>query len=194
MTTNYLFSGADVSGRDEVLGPKARTTRPSSEAKPPSKPATILARTSAVFAIAAGVCFATSVPTVSVQSAEASQAPIDMQSLDPMAARIFSATTDGIPPTTEARAAACTLLQSLRSVGLEPGRVVADPDGGVSLYVFGPGEENEPRRYARLLATNEQELIATFENPKGTRSVWAMKASMLDRAMDRVGSFVRGKA
>ncbi len=194
MTTNYLFSGADVSGRDEVLGPKARTTRASREAKPPSKPANILARTSAVFAIAAGVCFASSVPAVSVQSAEAADVPIDMQSLDPTAARIFDARTDGIPPTTEARAAACTLLVGLRSVGLEPSRVLADPDGGVSLYVFAPGDESQPRRYARLLATNEEEVIATFENPQGTRSVWPVKADSLDRAMDRVSSFVRGKA
>ena len=59
MTTNFLFSGSDVSGRDELLGRVKATAAPRSAVKP-SKPNAPIARTAAVFAIALAVSFASS--------------------------------------------------------------------------------------------------------------------------------------
>ena len=194
MTTNFLFSGSDVSGRDELLGRVKATAAPRSAVKP-SKPNAPVARTATVFAIALAVCFASSFTEVSLRSAESADVPIDMDVLDPTAARISNVTSSDVAPTTEARSHAYALLDALRAVGLEPSHVVADPDGGVSLYVFESGDPTQDRRYARLLATNERELIATFEDPSAkTRSVWPIRGARLSHDIDRVRSFVLGKA
>lgn len=193
MTTNFLFSGADVTGRDDLLGSKPRTVRPSpAKAK---KPAPVLARSTAVFAIATSVFFASSLSPVLGQAADVADVSIRLDAIDPIAARILTTSSDGVAPNGIARQRATQLLEALRAQSLEPSHVLADPDGGISLYVFGPEHHSQARRYARLLATNENDVIVTFENPAQTsRHVWELKPAKLSREIDRVGSFVRGRA
>lgn len=87
-------------------------------------------------------------------------------------------------PSASARRKALDLLNLLRYSSLEPVRVVGDPDGGVALYVSARNSG-----YARLLVTNEGDMIASFVDP-ATTDVFAFEEAGKRTMIDRVRAFV----
>ncbi len=127
MTTAYLFSGADISGRDALL---SRSAAPVVDL---AKDA--LSRvTTTIFALAL-VAF-TATPGALVRSmGDVGEVPLDIR--DDAIHRAETVASDRTQPNRPARAQAIAVIEALRGQGLDPHRVVADPDGGVAVYVFG---------------------------------------------------------
>jgi hypothetical protein len=188
MTTTYLFSGADISGRDELL----TSGRPSAVEDQEKWPESLVRRVVTLFTVAV-VAF-TCTPANEVTSA--GEAPnIIARWRDELLDRLRSASSDRVQPNEIARANAVSVVASLREHDVEPHRVVGDPDGGVALYVFGGRKLHDGRRakYARILATNEGDVIAMcVDDLAGTHGVWEADVSDLGKAASRIQSFILG--
>jgi hypothetical protein len=182
MKVNYLFSGADVSGRDLLL---TRTSGRKLEG--------VIARAVTAIAISA-TAFTVSPGSEPVRRAASTEAvAIDMG--DTLLERVWKVRSDGIQPSDKSRRYAATILEELRESGVEPDRVVADPDGGVAIYVFGKRETEagEHARHARLLAANEGDVIALcVDYERNSHDAWAAELTDLGPTVRKVHSFVAG--
>jgi len=112
---------------------------------------------------------------------------------DDVLERLRSVSSDGIQPNETARTKAAAVLAALRESNLEPHRVVGDPDGGVALYVFGHKNRSNERKYARVLSTNEGDIVAMcVDQSSGRHGVWEADASDLRNTAARIESFILG--
>jgi len=192
MTMASLFSGTDISGRDELF------TRGS----PPSlldeffadaldvieRAGGLVVRAATVFTIATVALTSTAelVPKAAVEF------PKETWTLrDEITAGILSASSQITQPNEAARNNALVTLKVLRSHNLEPHRVVGDPDGGIALYMFGGNAGRS--KFARVLATNEGDIIAMCaDDAKERLGLWASDQSELDKTAARIESFIVG--
>jgi hypothetical protein len=188
-TIDYMFSGADASGRDDLIPRRSRQPAPRENG--------FLTRTAATVTLAlASIC---SVPgdalafSGRVDVAETTQVPLDERMIDddPTMERVWSVTSEGEQPSEESRSTATTIVDLLRDQTLEPDRVLADPEGGVALYVFGEGMHpgGAHARYARIVATNAGEVGVLLVNRGGGEpSSWDVherdRASTIQRVRD----------
>jgi hypothetical protein len=85
------------------------------------------------------------------------------------------------------------LLQALRADGLEPSRIVSDPEGGVAVYVFSSEvlESGSHTRYARLSRTEEGEVVGLLvDRSDKMHEAWAIESGELESAVERMRAFV----
>lgn len=179
-----LFSGADISGRDDLFTRSIATVL--------DKAKDTLASAVTVFAIAAVSFTATSV-TLAKSTAAVKEVPLEIR--DDALERVRSVVSDGTQPNEAARTQAATVIDTLRHHGLDAHRIVADPDGGVAVYVFGGArlQSGARPRYARFLSTNEGDVIAMcVDGGTGEQSIWETDVEALEPSMSRVRSFVLG--
>jgi hypothetical protein len=188
-TTAYLFSGADISGRDDLL---SRGPSPSAVEDDGQQPQSLVMRV-VTYLTVAFVAF-TSTPMREITYA--AEAPsVLARWRDQVLDSVRRASSDGVPPNVTARANAASVLASLRDLDLEPHRVIGDPDGGVALYVFGGQKHLDGTRdkYARILSTNEGDVIAMWvDESSGRHDVWEADPSDLSNALSRIQSFIAG--
>jgi hypothetical protein len=114
---------------------------------------------------------------------------------DEIAQGVRSASSDGTQPNEAARSNALTVVQAFRAAAIEPQRVVGDPDGGIAVYIFGGTSTGNggQSKFARVLATNEGEIIAMCVDSKTSRpGVWEADTSNLDKSISRIQSFING--
>jgi hypothetical protein len=143
----------------------------------------------AAVAFAAVVAGVTSFPIVSRVGAEI-DAVINLDS-DPLVDAIWRVEPERAPIEDTARHAATEAVVALREVGLLPERVLADPDGGVALYVFADRtiEGGARARYVRVAAANDENLtILCVDRETSERSAWDV--SDLAESLVRVAEFI----
>jgi hypothetical protein len=187
MSIEYLFSGADPTARDALL-----TVRPPGVR---TRDLGAFARTAMTVTFAlASIC--------SVQSsAFAYPGHVEVGSeiapviVDETGQRVLDVRSDGEQPSVESRRIATELVDRLRAEDLEPDRVLADPEGGVALYVFGESQlsDGSHSRYARIVATNSGEVaVLCADREGGSPLVWDVKRGDRVAAVKRVHAFLRG--
>lgn len=190
MSTDFLFSGADPMARDAVLQPN-----PGAGRVPQPAGASRVAQTAGtVVLVLAIVCSFQGVALAFPDVESGRGAELDLAAEDWAWSQIRIVDTDGEHPNEVSRRAALDLLQQLRAQGLEPDRVVADPDGGVALYMFAErmlGDGSHPR-YARIAAMNDGEVVASLaDRERDTHEAWDVTASQRSRAIRRIEEFVQ---
>jgi hypothetical protein len=144
----------------------------------------------AAVAFAAVVAAMTSFPIVPRVGAEI-DAVINLDS-DPLVESVWRVESDGARIEEAARHAATEALVALREVGLTPERVLADPDGGVALYVFGDEtiEGGARARYVRVAASNDETLtVLCVDRETSERTAWDA-SSDLGASLVRVAEFL----
>jgi hypothetical protein len=187
-TIEYMFSGADASGKDELIPKRSRR-------EPAPLENGFLARTAATVTLAlVSIC---SVPGTAlafsgrVDVVETARVPIDDE--DPTIERVWSVGSEREQPSQESRLTATTIVDLLREQTMEPDRVLADPEGGVALYVFGEGTHpgGAHARYARIVATNAGEVGVLLVNRQGgVPSSWDVQEGDRASTMRRVRDFL----
>jgi hypothetical protein len=182
VNVEYLYAGADVSGRELLLG---RGSGRKLEGVI-GRAVTALSITVAAFiAEPSGPQIRHAVGTDAVQ----------LDVADILLERVWKARSDRIQPTDKARRRASAVLEGFREAGIEPDRVVADPDGGVAVYVFGRRElqPGTQARHARVLAANEGDLIALcVDYEHNTHDVWETDLVELGATVSKMQSFLAG--
>lgn len=142
-------------------------------------------------AFAAVVAAMTTFPIGSHLGAEI-EAVINLES-DPLVDAVWRVESERAPIEDGARHAATEALVALREVGLVAERVLADPDGGVALYVFGDRaiEGGARARYVRVAAANDESLtILCVDRETSERSAWDVSsdlAASLVRVLEFIG-------
>jgi hypothetical protein len=197
MTTSTLFSGADISGRDELFtrGPSSSVLDGFFEEvfdEVERIRGLLVGRAATTITIAAVALTSTfgSVPGASVEFPE-----VAWVLRDEVAQRIRSASSQSTQPNEAARSNALFALCALRSCDLEPHRVIGDPDGGIAMYIFGGRTlvNGGHSKFARLLATNEGDIIAMCADDAVDRpGIWAADRSEMAKTVSRIQSFISG--
>ena len=187
MTTSLIFSGADVSGRDELL---IRNIVSASGANDPThrELSNPIAKSPGIFTIAIVVGFLSTPTQLARQAVDIGEVAIDLRDIDELAVEINVVRSERVQPNDLARRKASEMLALWRSANIEPVRVAGDPDGGIALYARGSGSG-----YARVLATNEGDLIVTcVDHSSGKQGLWALDESNAEASIARIRSFVIG--
>jgi hypothetical protein len=184
-STDYLFSGADPTGRDDLA--------PRGSVKPGrSGLAGNVVRTARTLTLGAATVFAAQFAVLSFTTP--ARADVSFRIDDATLDAVRSARSRGEPPTPESRSTAAELVLMLRRFELEPERVLADPDGGIALYVFGGAARADGSRvrYARVLASNTGEVAILFVDRDRTTSPHALDVGKREReaAITRVREFL----
>jgi len=179
MSTEYLFSGADVSGRDKLLVMTSPTT-------PPASAVTPIARSSTILALAVAVAFTCANTTALAHSADVSNLPVRVDLRQTVDHQIQTAISEREQPTADTRVATLELARQLRGANLGPDRAVADPDGGLALYIFAVG------RFARIVRTNDNEIIVTCVDTAHDKQATWDATGALPNALRRLHAFLVG--
>jgi hypothetical protein len=186
MTT--LFSGTDISGRDDLLSRYATVLAAESVESTPGR---VVGRVVTVLTVAF-VAFTTTLGWRLTQAGDVHDVtiPFGESILD----RVRVASSDGTQPNETARANATAVIESLLDANVEPHRVVGDPDGGLAVYVFARKqlEDGTRHKYARVLSTNEGGIIAMCVDETGSRGAWEADAPDLANSVQRIQSFISG--
>ncbi|HEY4016727.1 MAG TPA: hypothetical protein VGM06_25500 [Polyangiaceae bacterium] len=192
-----LFSGADISGRDELFS-RGSGTSLLDEIFDDLVESVGRARDQLVARVATSLTVAAVALTSTAELPHEAAAEIPDLTLtlrDESAQRIRAASSQSTQPNELARSNALEALNALRSYDLEPQRIVGDPDGGIALYVF--GGKSLPNRgrskFARVLATNEGDIVAMCSDDAAERPrIWADDGSKLGNTASRIQSFISG--
>lgn len=178
MIYEELLSGRDISGRDDLLTWAKNAARSTGKA---------LGVTVATFAISFSAFAATSFWSSGWQSASTVDTPIDIS--DTLLERVWKARSDNIEPNVMARHTATQILTEMQDARVTPDRIVADPDGGVALYVFGRGSREH--RHGRILAANEGDIIALcVDYQKQLHDAWQVDPGSVADAVTKIRSFL----
>jgi hypothetical protein len=113
--------------------------------------------------------------------------PIDVS--DTLLERVWKVRSDNIQPNVTARRMAVYILAKMEDAQVTPDRIVADPDGGVALYVF--GRDSRDDCYGRILAANEGDitaLCADYREP--LHHAWQVDAENIPDAVIKIHSFI----
>ncbi len=183
MSTEYLFSGADVSGRDELF---ATSERPDGVFTPPP-----IARATTTVAFALAVAMAFTTAGVFIDTAQLVDIPIQI-GFGSVADQIRLAASDRTQPNDTARDLALDVLERMRALGISADRAVGDPDGGIALYVFGGRRTKLGHpKYGRVVMTNEGDVVAMcVDHIAKKQRVWDA-SSDVDSALTSIRAFVR---
>jgi hypothetical protein len=190
--TRYIYSGAELF--DEATAPWTTSSGAGVTVASPPEMSDALGRV--VRTAAHALSFVTIVGIATTWAAPAHDHtgeanPIVELDDDALLARIWAVDSDGVSPTTKSRERAAEILEALRSNHIEPERVLADPDGGIALYVFGTEQmpSGARSRYARIGVTNDGEvLVLCADRATGTNDVWTMRG--IGRAIGQIQEFI----
>jgi hypothetical protein len=192
MTSRYMFCGADPTERDDLLSEATKPVAEEARANRPPEGAAM--RTAASFALVLAIVCTPASAAVGIRAPER-PAVIDLglHDDDPLAQIVRTVTSDAEAPNDASRATAQLLLDHLRGEGINPERAVADPEGGVALYVFGdevlPGGARA--RYARLAAMNDGSIVAVCADRREDRQDgWLVTRGGVDAAVARIRKWV----
>lgn len=177
---NELFSGRDISGRDDLLTWAKHAARSTGKA---------LGTTAATIAISFSAFAATAFWSSTWGAAATVEAPIDLS--DTLIERVWKVRSDNVQPNAKARQTAAHVLAEMEDARMPPDRIVADPDGGVALYVFGRAAADD--RHGRIFAANEGDVIALCVDYRDQlHDAWQVDPRSITDAVLKIRSFVLG--
>jgi hypothetical protein len=172
-----LVSGRDISGRDDLLTLTKNAARSIGKA---------LGATVTTIAISFSAFAATSLWSSGGRLAATVDTPIDVS--DTLLELVWKVRSDNIQPNVTARHTAMQILAKMEDARVTPDRIVADPDGGVALYVFGRGRDD---RHGRILAANEGDIIALcVDYQEQLHDAWQVDAESVPDAVSKIRSFI----
>ena len=194
MTRRYMFCGADPSPRDDLLS-EATEAVPDETGEPASGNGFVVRTVATVALAVAVVC----TPMSAALGLAIPDGPVvvglGFDDDDPIAQAVRTVTADGEPPSDAARLGAERLVDRFRAGGLDPDRAVADPDGGIAIYVFGSDvlAGGARARYGRVAAMNDGSIVAAcVDRTQNQDEAWDVRSDGVDGAVERIRVFIEG--
>lgn len=97
---------------------------------------------------------------------------------------------EGVAPNQQAVQGALQIAAILDRLDVEPDAVVADPDGGIVLYLVAQGPERTPRDRVSLRADNDGDFVLLRSPVEGRSRADLVRPESLAQAIDAMRDYV----